>query len=70
MVGQFHQPRFTPALGTGEGAGGITEQFTFGQVLRECRTVQGQKGGAKTVADGMAGARDQFFTGTGLALDQ
>ena len=70
VVGQFHQPRLAAALRAGKGAGGIAEQFAFGQVFRECRAVEGQEGCAKAVADGMAGAGHQLFAGAGLALDQ
>ncbi|MNL13771.1 hypothetical protein D3C87_1346900 [compost metagenome] len=34
LVGQFHQPRFAAARRTGKGAGGVAEQFAFGEVLR------------------------------------
>ncbi|MNN04725.1 hypothetical protein D3C81_1174560 [compost metagenome] len=44
LVGQLHQSRLTPSLCAGEGAGGVAEQFTFGEVLRQCRAVQRQKG--------------------------
>ncbi|MNV80788.1 hypothetical protein D3C71_1744120 [compost metagenome] len=44
LVGQFHQTGFATPLCAGEGAGGVAEQFTFGEVLRQCRAVQRQKG--------------------------
>ncbi|MNS87722.1 hypothetical protein D3C72_1216740 [compost metagenome] len=43
LVGQFHQPRFATALCAGERAWGVAEQLAFGEVLRQCRTVQCQK---------------------------
>ncbi|MNT44042.1 hypothetical protein D3C72_1805430 [compost metagenome] len=44
LVGQFHQPRLTASLRAGESAGSVAEQLTFGEVLRQCRAVQRQKG--------------------------
>ncbi|MNP40409.1 hypothetical protein D3C76_1340500 [compost metagenome] len=43
LVGQFHQPRLAAPLRAGEGAGGVAEQFAFGEVLRQCRAVQCQE---------------------------
>jgi hypothetical protein len=56
LVRQFHQPRFAAALRAGEGAGGIAEQFAFGEVLRQCRAVQGQERSVVSRTDGVAGA--------------
>jgi len=70
VVGQLHQPRLAATLGTGEGAGGITEELAFGQVFRKCSAVEGQKRRAKAITDGMAGAGHQFLASTGFTLDQ
>ena len=70
LVGQLHQPRLTAALGAGKGAGGVTEQFAFGEVLRQCGAVQRQERCTVARADGVAGPRHQFLAGAGFALDQ
>ena len=70
LVGQFHQPWLAPALGSGEGAGGITEQLALGEVFRQRRAVQGQERRAMASADGVAGAGHQFLAGAGFTLDQ
>ncbi|MNP30195.1 hypothetical protein D3C76_1232590 [compost metagenome] len=70
LVRQLKQPRLAPALGTGKGPRGVTEQLALRQALRQRGAVQRQEWRISAGADGMAGTGHQLLAGTSLALDQ
>lgn len=61
-----------PVVGVrpGKGAGQVTEELTFEQVVGYCRTVDGNEGSGRTPAFLVDRAGDQFLTDAGFTLEQ
>ncbi|MNM92038.1 hypothetical protein D3C81_1043570 [compost metagenome] len=69
-IAQLQQAWFAAALGAGEGAGGVAEQFAFGQALGQRGAVKGQERRIAPGTEGVAGTSHQLLARARLALDQ